>query len=130
MALSSEQRRALANERFARLKAALSLNSGQEKNWPAVEAALLDAARARLKRGKELQDARVKQTRGGGGVNLAERFRARAEGLRSRAALVQKFADATAPFLASLDDAQKRRFGEILRASSRRRLEAIAAQRR
>ncbi|MDB5203947.1 MAG: hypothetical protein JWQ27_3356 [Ferruginibacter sp.] len=123
MALSSEDRQALARERFGRLKAALSLNSAQEKNWPTVESALLSAARARLQRYSQIQQVRAKS-----GVNLADRMRERAEGLRSRAAVVEKFAEATGPFLSSLDENQKLRFGQLLRASSRRRLEAIAAR--
>ena len=83
MALSSQDRKAQAHERLARFKAALSLTADQQKQWPSVEAALLDAGRARLQRAKSVQQLRAKA-----GGNFRDRVRQRAEGLRARAALV------------------------------------------
>jgi len=124
MALSIEDRQAFAYARFTALRAALTLTPDQEKNWPAVEAALIAAARARVGRGHEIQQLRSKS-----GLNLAERMHDRAKGLRSRAEHVEKLAHAAAPLLESLDEAQTRRFGLFLRAYSRHRQEVRAAQR-
>jgi hypothetical protein len=116
MALSSDDRQSFAYARVAGLKAALHLTPDQEKNWPAVEAALFAAAGARAARGKE-----VKQLRSKASLDLAERLRDRAKGLRSRAEHVEKFAAAAAPLLKSLNEAQTRRFGLVLRGYARQR---------
>jgi len=124
MALSIADRQALAYARFASLKAALTLTPDQEKNWPAVEAALVAAARARTRRGQQIQELRSKP-----GLDLAERMHDRVKGLRSRAEHVEKLADAAAPLLKSLNEAQTRRFGLVLRAFSRQRQEQRASRR-
>src|SRR5262245_40147201 len=48
--LSPEDRAALTDARIAGLKAGLKLTPAQEKNWPAVEAALRDRAKLRADR--------------------------------------------------------------------------------
>jgi hypothetical protein len=116
MALSTHDREAFALAQFAGLKAALKLTPEQEKNWPAVETALVTALGARAARGQE-----VKKLKSKAGLDLAERLRDRAKGLRSRADHVEKIASAAGPLLKSLDEAQTRRFGLVLRSYSRQR---------
>jgi zinc resistance-associated protein len=111
MALSLEDRQAFANAKFAGLKAALKLTAAQEKSWPAVEATLLDVAKARQTRRGEVYQARVQQKKQS--LDITARLRDRAKGLRSRA---------DQALLDSLDEAQKRRFGLVLRGFSRRRI--------
>ena len=48
--LSVEDQAALTDARIAGLKAGLKLTPAQEKNWPAVEAALRDRAKLRAER--------------------------------------------------------------------------------
>jgi hypothetical protein len=120
MALSLEDRQAFANAKFAGLKAALKLTAAQEKSWPAVEATLLDVAKARQTRRGEVYQARVQQKKQS--LDITARLRDRAKGLRSRADQAEKLADAAKPLLDSLDEAQKRRFGLVLRGFSRRRI--------
>ena len=47
---SAEDRKAFTDARIAALKAGLELTPEQEKNWPAVEAAIRDMAKARADR--------------------------------------------------------------------------------
>lgn len=113
---SEEDRAAFTDARIAALKAGLKLSPAQEKNWPAVETALRDAAKARAARGaewrekaKELHEKR----------DAIEALRLASKGLSARGAELGKIADAAKPLFDSLDDAQKRRFGILLHAISR-----------
>jgi hypothetical protein len=119
MALSKEDRQAFAHAKYAALKSALKLTPAQEKNWPTLETAFLDVAKARLARSGEVWQTRVAQKKQG--LDLPARLKDRAKGLRARADQVDKIAEAAKPLLDSLDDAQKRRFGLMLRSFSRRR---------
>jgi LTXXQ motif family protein len=95
--------------RVAALKAGLELTPEQEKNWPAVEAAIRDMAKARADR----MAARANEQPPSDPV---ERLHRRAERLGTVAAGLKKLADAEEPLYKSLDDAQKQRFKILMRA--------------
>ena len=98
--------KAFTDARVAALKAGLELTPEQEKNWPAVEAAIRDMAKARADR----VAARANEQPPSDPVECLHR---RAERLGAVAAGLKKLADAEEPLYKSLDDAQKQRF-EIL----------------
>jgi hypothetical protein len=106
---SAEDRSAFTDARIAALKAGLKLTPEQEKNWPALEAAIRDMSKARADRmaarGNEPPPA-----------DPVERLHRRAEGLGTMAAGLKKLADAEEPLYKSLDDAQKQRFQILTRA--------------
>jgi zinc resistance-associated protein len=120
---------ALADARIAGLKAGLKLTAEQEKNWPALEAAIRDMSRQRADRMSERAEARRerrearKEAREAGERpnrgDLIERMRRRAEVMDTRAASIKKLADAADPLYKSLDDGQKRRFAVLMRAGMR-----------
>ena len=98
--------KAFTDARIAALKAGLELTPEEEKNWPAVEAASRDMAKARADR----MAARANEQPPSDPVECLHR---RAERLGTIAAGLKKLADAEEPLYKSLDDAQKQRF-EIL----------------
>ena len=106
---SAEDRKAFTDARVAALKAGLELTPEQEKNWPAVEVAIRDMAKARADR----MAARANEQPPSDPV---ERLHRRAERLGTVAAGLKKLADAEEPLYKSLDDAQKRRFKILMRA--------------
>src|ERR1700680_4281042 len=80
--LSPEDRAALTDARIAGLKAGLKLTSAQEKNWPAVEAALRDRAKLRADRFEQFRKMREQRSanptqRG----DIVERMRSRADNM-------------------------------------------------
>lgn len=101
--MSDEDRGAMTDARIAALKAGLKLTPDQDKNWPALEKALRDQAKARSDRFA----ARASAERPQGPV---ERLKLRAERMTERGASLKQVADAAAPLYQSLDDSQKRRF--------------------
>ncbi len=103
---SAEDMKAFTDARVAALKAGLELTPEQEKNWPAVEAAIRDMAKARADR----MAARANEQPPSDPVECLHR---RAERLGAVAAGLKKLADAEEPLYKSLNDAQKQRF-EIL----------------
>jgi len=125
---SAEDVAAFTDARIAGLKAGLKLTAEQEKNWPAVEAAIRDLAKARADRTKE-REARREARRGGDNAQNAQqqparpdaiaRLRQGADAMTTRAAALKKLADAADPLYKSLDDGQKRRFGTLLRMGGR-----------
>jgi hypothetical protein len=127
--MSSEDMAAFTDARVASLKAGLKLTAEQEKNWPAVEAALRDLAKERADRMKERADrnAARREARRGGADNAQQqpapdavaRLRQGADAMTTRAAGLKKLADASEPLYKSLDDAQKRRFSMLLRMGGR-----------
>ena len=127
--LSTEDVAAFADARIAGLKAGLKLTAEQEKNWPAVEAAIRDLAKDRADRMKERADrmATRREARRGGADNAQQppgpdalaRLRQGADAMTARAAGLKKLADAAEPLYKSLDDGQKRRFGMLLRMGGR-----------
>ena len=104
--LSAGDIKAFTNARVAALKAGLELTPEQEKNWPAVEAAIRDMAKARADR----MAARANEQPPSDPVECLHQ---RAERLGTVAVGLKKLADAEEPLYKSLDDAQKQRF-EIL----------------
>jgi zinc resistance-associated protein len=118
---SAEDVAALADARVAGLKAGLKLTAEQEKNWPAVEAAIRDLAKERADRMATRREAR----RGGDNAqqqprpDAITRLRQGADAMTARATGLKKLADAAEPLYKSLDDGQKRRFGMLLRMGGR-----------
>lgn len=110
---SEEDRAAFTDARIAALKAGLKLTSAQEKNWPALENALRDAAKARAARGAEWRE-KAKELHEK--HEVIEGLRLAAKGLSAHGAEMEKIADAAKPLVDSLDDAQKRRFIVLLHA--------------
>ncbi len=106
---SAEDRSAFTDARIAALKAGLRLTPEQEKNWPALEAAIRDMSKARADR----MTARVDEQPP---VDPVERLHRRAEALGTAAANLKKLGDAEEPLYKSLDDAQKQRFRILTRA--------------
>ncbi|MFN3657074.1 MAG: Spy/CpxP family protein refolding chaperone [Pseudolabrys sp.] len=111
---SAEDVAALGDARIAALKAGLKLTPEQEKNWPAVEAALRDLAKQRADR--VAARGGDKDARSGDPV---ERLARRAEAMETRGAALKKLADAAGPLYKSLDEGQKRRFTMLAQAGMR-----------
>jgi hypothetical protein len=110
---SEEDRAAFTEARIAALKAGLKLTPAQEKNWPAVETAIRDLAKARAARFAEWHDKAQDHE---GHHNLIEGLQHHAKALEARAGELTKLADAAKPLYDSLDDSQKRRFAVLLHA--------------
>ncbi len=110
--LSDEDRAALVDARIAGLKAGLKLTAAQEKNWPALETAIRDRAKARAARAAEWAEKRKEHE---GHHDVIEGLQHRAKALEARAAELVKFSEAAKPLYESLDEGQKRRFGALLR---------------
>src|SRR3954466_13286013 len=124
---SAEDVAALTDARVAGLKAGLKLTPEQEKNWPAVEAAIRDLAKERADRMKERADSlatRREARRGGDNAQQSRpdaitRLRQGADAMTARAAGLKKLADASEPLYKSLDEGQKHRFPMLLRMGGR-----------
>ncbi len=121
--VSTEDVAAFTDARIAGLKAGLKLTAEQEKNWPAVEAALRDRAKQRAERANARAERREARRAGSNTTQPASdaiaRMREGADALTARAAGMKKLADASEPLYKSLDDGQKRRFGALLRTGGR-----------
>ena len=123
---SAENIAAFTDARIAALKAGLKLTAEQEKDWPAVEAAVRDLGKQRAERMKERADriAARREARHSGDdapprPDAIERLRRGAEALTTRATALKRFADAAEPLYKSLNDDQKRRFSFLLRMGQR-----------
>ena len=123
---SAENIAAFTDARIAALKTGLKLTAEQEKNWPAVEAAVRDLAKERAERMKERAGriaARREARRSGDNAqprpDAIARLHRSAEALTTRATALKRFADAAEPLYKSLDDGQKRRFSFLLRMGGR-----------
>jgi hypothetical protein len=119
--LSTEDVAAFADARIAGLKAGLKLTAEQDKNWPAVEAAIRELGKERADRMAARREARRD-----GGDNAQQprpdalaRLRQGADAMTTRAASLKKLADAAEPLYKSLDDGQKRRFAVLLHMRGR-----------
>jgi hypothetical protein len=104
--MSAQDIGAYTDARIAALKAGLQLTAEQEKNWPALEKALRDGAKARSERFAARASADKP-------LDPVERLRLRAETMSQHGASLKQIADAAAPLYQSLDDAQKRRFSVL-----------------
>ena|SRR5690242_7780441 len=111
--MSAQDIGAYTDARIAALKAGLQLTAEQEKNWPALEKALREGAKARSERFAARASADKPR-------DPVERLRLRAEMMSQRGASLKEIADAAAPLYQSLDDAQKRRFSVLAQLSGRR----------
>ena len=107
-----EDRAALTDARIAALKAGLKLTAEQEKNWPAVEAAIRDLAKQRADRATAMRDGRNAQAQRPDAIT---RLRRGADMMTERAAGLKKLADAAEPLYKTLDDGQKHRFATLMR---------------
>jgi hypothetical protein len=123
---SAEDVAAFTDARIAGLKAGLKLTAEQEKNWPAVEAAMRDLAKARADRMQARHERREARRNSGDNAqprgarpDAITRLRQGADAMTTRAAGLKKLADAAEPLYQSLDDGQKRRFGALLRMGGR-----------
>jgi hypothetical protein len=118
---SADDIAAFADARIAALKAGLKLTAEQEKNWPAVEAAIRDLAKQRADRMQAWADRREarREARAAGTAppqsDTIERLRRGADAMATRAAGIKRLADAAEPLYRSLDDDQRRRFAMLLR---------------
>jgi hypothetical protein len=106
--MNEQDRGAFTDARIAALKAGLQLTPDQEKNWPALEKALRDRAKARSERFA----ARAQADRPNDPV---ERLKLRAVRMSERGAALRQVADAAAPLYQSLDEGQKHRFTVLAR---------------
>lgn len=110
---SAEDRAAFLAARIAALKAGLQLTGEQETHWAALETALRANAQDRAEKWAERREERGERTR----PDALEALNNQAERLRGNADSVERIAQAAKPLFDSLDDAQKRRFGVLLRDS-------------
>ncbi len=110
---SSQDLTAFADARIAALKAGLQLTPGQEKNWPALETALRDNAKARIARYEQWRDS-APATFETDPIGALQR---RAQTMTARAGELEKVAAAAKPLYDSLDENQKRRFGALVKAA-------------
>ena len=102
---SPEDLKAFTEARIAGLKAGLQLTPDQEKNWPAIEQAIRDVAKAR----EERMGGWRERAKGEQEEDAIARLRARADRMTQRAAELRKLADAADPLYQSLTDDQKHR---------------------
>lgn len=100
---------AFTDARVAALKAGLQLTPDQEKNWPSVEQAIRDVAKARQER------AAARRSEHQQPEDLIERLRRRADVMATNAANLKKLADAAQPLYQSLTDDQKHRLVFLMR---------------
>jgi len=108
--------KAFTDARIAALKAGLEMKPDQEKNWTALETTLRDLA-------KQHDDQFAKwraQNKDDGDQrrDALQRLQLISDRLATQAADLKALATAATPLYNSLDDAQKSRFGHLLRAAS------------
>jgi len=111
---SAQDVEALTDARIAALRAGLKLSPEQEKHWPAVETAIRALAKQRADRmmaRANLRGDNSQQNR----PSAVERMRRNADAMTATGTALKQLADASEPLYNSLDDAQKRRFGMLLR---------------
>jgi hypothetical protein len=115
---TAEDAAALTEARIAGLKAGLKLNAEQEKNWPAVEAAMRALAKQRADRIATMRQA---PPRDDAAPDAIARLRRGADMMTTRAAALTRLADAAEPLYKSLDDGQRHRFEMLLRMGAAER---------
>jgi hypothetical protein len=106
-----ERLSAMLDAHLAAMKAGLKLTDEQVKNWPAFEAAIRDAEKAREDRWRQAQE-RMSQ---GERPSPIERMTIMSEHLQKMGEQLKVVADAAKPLYDSLTDAQKRDFGPLMR---------------
>lgn len=112
---SAEDITAFGDARIAAIHAGLKLSAEQEKNWPAVEAALRDLAKQRSDRFAARASADKPATR----PDPIERLNRRADMMSQTGAALKKLADAAGPLYKSLDEGQKHRLTILARLEGR-----------
>lgn len=117
--LTPEDRAAFTDARIAGLKAGLRLTPAQEKNWPAVEAALRERAKQRDERFERFRKLREQNDPAQRRGNMIENLRERADAMATQGTTLKKLADAVDPLYKSLDDSQKQRFAMLFREGGR-----------
>jgi zinc resistance-associated protein len=109
---NAEDVSAFGDARIAGLKAGLKLTAEQEKNWPALETALRDAAKQRSDRFAARANAdRPKDP--------VERMAMRADMMIQSGTALKKVTDAAGPLYKSLDEGQKHRFLMLAKLGAR-----------
>jgi hypothetical protein len=111
--MSAEDVAAFTEARIAALKAGLQLKAEQEKNWGGLETSLRDAAKTRVANMEEWRD-KAPPAFDTDPIGALQR---RARNMSARATAFEKIAAAAKPLYDSLDEAQKRRFGPLLKAA-------------
>ena len=109
---NAEDMAAFSDARIAAVHAGLKLSAEQEKNWPAVEAALRDLAKQRSDRFAARASADKPK-------DPVERLALRADMMTQTGAALKKLADATGPLYKSLDEGQKHRLTILARLEGR-----------
>jgi hypothetical protein len=104
--------------RAAQMKADLRLTAEQEKNWPALEAAVVDMWKNQTEQQMAWRNAHAKQP---ASVDLIDDMRKDADEQIDRSNARKKLADAAQPLYSNLDGQQKRRFSEALFGKDRDR---------
>jgi hypothetical protein len=98
--------------KLAGMKAGLKLTADQDKLWAPFEAAVRDAAKARMDNMQKMMEMRVHGER----LSPIDRLEAMADRMSQGAAELKMIANSARPLFASLDDGQKRNFGLLGRA--------------
>jgi zinc resistance-associated protein len=111
MQRTQERHALMLGAHLAAMKAGLKLTAEQEKNWPAFEAAIREAEKARADRWRQARERMASGDR----PSPIERMTIMSEHLQKTAAQLQMVADAAKPLYDSLSDAQKRDFGPLMR---------------
>ncbi len=102
-------RQTILDAKLAGMKAGLELTPDQEKLWGPFDAAVKDAAKARMDAMREMMQSRSQGER----MSPVDHLEAMADRMSQGAADVKKIADAAKPLYASLDDSQKHKFGML-----------------
>ena len=106
----AEARAFMLDARLAGMKAALKLTSDQEKNWAPFEAAVRDAAKARMEQIHAMHEA----MHGGERPSPIDHMNMMSDRLAKASANLKAIASAAKPLFDSLDETQKRHFGPLL----------------
>jgi hypothetical protein len=115
---SAQDMAAFADARIAALKAGLQLKPEQEKSWSTLETALRDVAKARAARFEERREKAPPPPE----ADPIGALQRRAQNMTANAGEFEKLAAAAKPLYDSLDEAQKRRFGALLKAAIEHRM--------
>jgi LAS superfamily LD-carboxypeptidase LdcB len=108
--MSSEDRAAHAEGRIAAFKATLKLTAEQEKLWPAAESAMREDLKARIIRSTNRQEMRERTAN----TNPIERLKTQSATMIESGNRTKLLAEALTPLYNTLDEAQKRRFAQLL----------------
>jgi len=108
--LSEADRKALHEARLAAIKAGLMLTDEQQKNWPAVEAAVRELVRQR-------EQGREQFRQQGAPENHIDRMKRAGEMLAAHGAAMTRMAEAARPLYNSLTEEQKRRLPLLMRGA-------------